>query len=153
MGTTVYISADNVDEGYTYSLGANPLLQMKSLRELQCKNIANALASLEFVPFECSGIGNPAYDLMDVITFSGGVADNTQKSCITKWEFNYHDQYKMSGAGRNPALAKAQSKADKKLDGMRLKTAAHVIIDHIPTAEDLSGANGTIYLVISGGVH
>lgn len=152
LGTKMYMSADSNTGGYTYDLGSNPLLQTKSLREVQCKNIANALSTLAYVPFECSGIGNPAYDLMDVIVFSGGAADSTKISCVTKWEFNYHDQYKMSGAGRNPALASAQSKTDKSLSGMRSQTASHIVIDHVPTASDLSGSNGTIYLVISGGI-
>jgi len=73
------------DDGLTMNLAVNPLLQfgLEETRETLCRNILNDLAVVSYVPFDSSTIGNPALDLGDVLTFTGGQADGSQTACIT----------------------------------------------------------------------
>lgn len=116
---TVYYSAE-VDDGLTYNLGSNPFLQpgTPDEREAMCREILSALGEVNYVPFSVDMIGNPAYDLMDVLRFVGGFADSSRVSCITKYTFHYNAKYSVSGVGTNPALASAKSKSDKNLSGL-----------------------------------
>jgi hypothetical protein len=109
-----------VDDGLTYNLGANPFLQINSKSDIEAirKNILAALSSIKYVPFKTTLIGSPAYDLMDVFCFSGGSADGTKISCMTKYVFNYNRSYEMEGVGQNPALFTRNSKSDKDLSGL-----------------------------------
>ena len=68
-----------------YSLGVNPLLQfgLKDTRERIIRNILNDISKVRYVPFDSETIGNPALDIGDVISFSGGNADDTQIAAIT----------------------------------------------------------------------
>ena len=58
-------------------MGVNPLLQfgLEETRRQLFENILNDLSVVNYVPFDSSTIGNPALDLGDVLTFSGGQAD------------------------------------------------------------------------------
>lgn len=117
--TRYYAAA--VDDGLTYNLGMNPLLQSgdsgHSLETIR-RNILNALSSVQYVPFTASMIGNPAYDLMDVFHFTGGYADDDKLFCMTKYVFTYNQKYEMEGVGKNPALETANSKSDKNISGL-----------------------------------
>ena len=64
----------------------------KTRRQL-CGNILNNLSMVNYVPFDSSTIGNPALDLGDVLTFSGGQVDGAQMTCITPF------RYTSEGAG------------------------------------------------------
>lgn len=73
------------DDGLTMNLGVNPLLQF-GLEEKRGQLIRNILADISivnYVPFDSDTIGNPALDLGDVISFSGGQADTAKYACIT----------------------------------------------------------------------
>ena len=76
------------DDGLTMNLGVNPLLQfgLEETRRMLCENILADLSVISYVPFDSSTIGNPALDLGDVLTFSGGQTDGTQTACITSIE-------------------------------------------------------------------
>lgn len=73
------------DDGLTMNLGVNPLLQfgLQTTRARILNNILNQITAVEYVPFDSTTIGNPAFDPMDVLRFSGGHADDTKVSCIT----------------------------------------------------------------------
>lgn len=114
------------DDGLTYSLGANPFLQsgVVSLRETMCRNILTALQSVHYVPFSFQMLGNPAYDLGDVLVFSNGIGDGNKKSCLTSYQWIFHGQYSASGAGTDPALLNATDKVDKELASVMSKISA-----------------------------
>ena len=82
--TAEYYSA-SPDDGLTMNLGVNPLLQfgLKDTRERIIRNILNDISKVRYVPFDSETIGNPALDIGDVISFSGGNADDTQIAAIT----------------------------------------------------------------------
>ena len=122
--TTSYYGLD-VDDGLTYNLGSNPLVQygLDDTLEKQRRAILNALAVIDYVPMEVSMIGNPAYDLGDVLVFADGIADSTKLYCITKYDWSFNGQYKVTGVGKNPALSSAKSKVDKNIAGLLSKTS------------------------------
>lgn len=116
---TEYYALDP-DDGLTMNLGANPLLQygLKTTRARMLNNILNAIAVVEYVPFDSTTIGNPALDPGDVLTFSGGHADDTKISCITSITYKINGKHTLKCVGKNPKLAAAKSKNDKNITGL-----------------------------------
>ncbi len=118
-----------VDDGLTYNLGSNPLIQygLEETLTAQRTAILDAIAVIKYVPMEVDMIGSPAYDLGDVIVFSEGVADAEKLSCVTKYDWTYGGTYTVTGVGQNPALASARSKTDKDITGLLSSTNEDVI--------------------------
>lgn len=108
------------DDGLTMNLGVNPLLQfgLQSTRARILNNILNQITVVEYVPFDSTTIGNPAFDQMDVLRFSGGHADDTKVSCITSITYNINGKHTLKCVGKNPKLAAAKSKNDKNIVGL-----------------------------------
>lgn len=109
-----------VDDALTMNLGVNPLLQfgLQETRKTIITNILNDVSSIHYVPFDSTTIGNPALDLGDIITFSGGHADETQISCITSIQYKIGGKHTLHCVGKNPRLAEAKSKNDKNISGL-----------------------------------
>ena len=109
-----------VDDGLTMNLGVNPLLQfgLEETRRQLCGNILADLAAVNYVPFDSSTIGNPALDLGDVLTFTGGQADGEQMTCITSFHCRIGGRQSLKCVGKNPRLAQAKSKNDKNISGL-----------------------------------
>lgn len=108
------------DDGLTMNLAVNPLLQfgLEETREQLCRNILADISVVDYVPFDSSTIGNPALDLGDVLTFTGGQADGTQIACITSFECKIGGKQRLKCVGKNPRLAQAKSKNDKNISGL-----------------------------------
>lgn len=108
------------DDGLTFNMGSNPLMQygLAEVTERQRLAVLNAMQAISYVPMEVSMIGSPVYDLGDVILFTGGIAGDSSKSCITKYDWTYNGTYKATGVGQNPALVSAKSKVDKNIAGL-----------------------------------
>lgn len=108
------------DDGLTMNLGVNPLLQfgLDETRQELCTNILNAIAVINYVPFDSDTIGNPALDLGDVLRFSGGHADVTKMAAITAVTYKIGGRQTIKCVGKNPRLAKAKSKNDKNISGL-----------------------------------
>ena len=108
------------DDALTMNLGVNPLLQfgLEETREMLCRNILNDIAQIRYVPFESDTIGNPALDLGDVLTFSGGQADASQLAAITSMEIKIGGKETLKCVGKNPLLAQSKSKNDKNIAGL-----------------------------------
>lgn len=117
--TTKYYHVEN-DDALVYNLGTNPLMQygVDETKDALRTNVLTALQQIDYVPFKVALIGNPAYDLMDVFSFSGGIADAKKLFCMTKYNFKYNGGYEMEGVGENPVLASAKSKTDKNISGL-----------------------------------
>lgn len=108
------------DDGLTMNLGINPLLQfgLEETRRQLCENILADLSVVSYVPFDSDTIGNPALDLGDVLTFTGGQADGNQKACITSLQVKIGGKQSLKCVGKNPRLAQAKSKNDKNISGL-----------------------------------
>ena len=108
------------DDGLTMNLGINPLLQfgLEETRAELCRNILTALAVVNYVPFDSDTIGNPALDLGDVLTLSGGQADSQQITCVTSFTVKIGGRQSLKCVGKNPRLSQAKSKNDKNISGL-----------------------------------
>ena len=112
--------AGTPDDGLTMNLGVNPLLQfgLKDTRERIIRNILNDISKVRYVPFDSETIGNPALDIGDVISFSGGQADDTQITAITGMTVKINGKTSLKCVGKNPRLSQAKSKNDKNIVGL-----------------------------------
>ena len=117
------------DDGLTYNLGQNPLLQYGTDETLenQRRAILNALTMIDYVPMKVSMLGSMAYDLGDILVFENGIADGEKISCITKFDWTYGGDYTVTGVGQNPDLASARSKVDKNIIGLLSQTSQDVM--------------------------
>lgn len=104
----------------TYNLGANPFLQYggTGTKRRMATAILNSLAATAYVPFSCTMLGDPAYDLGDVITLSGGLGDSDKHFVIQRYSYDLHNNYTAEGVGKNPDVASAKSKTDKQIQGL-----------------------------------
>ena len=118
----MYVS-EGEDNLLTYNLGSNPFMQYgtKSTRKQMCLDILRDIKIIDYVPFSTSLLHCPAYDLGDVIEFTGGIADDTKHSCIMYFEYNFQ-YYEAEGYGSDPALANVRSRVDKEVSGLMSKT-------------------------------
>lgn len=128
--TTIYYNVDP-DDGLTYNLGSNPFLQYGTEEMYEARRLAvlDALQKINYVPFKATAIGNPAYDLGDVLIFSNGIADGSE-SCLTKFVFGYNDRYEMQCVGKDPALASAKSKSDKNITGLLANVGSNELVTY-----------------------
>jgi hypothetical protein len=79
------------------------------------------------VPFQASILPTAMFDLTDVITFSEGIADEEEISCIMAIDYTYGSELTLSGFGSDPALASAKSKTDKDIAGLLANTKSDTI--------------------------
>lgn len=124
-----YYSLD-IDDGLTLNLGVNPLLQfgLKKTRTRIITNILNAIAVVNYVPFDSTTIGNPALDIGDILIFTGGHADDTKISCVTSINYKINGKHTLKCVGKNPRLAAAKSKTDKNITGLLNQVEAGKIV-------------------------
>lgn len=108
------------DDGLTMNLGVNPLLQfgLDETREQLVRNILVDLSVVNYVPFDSDTIGNPALDVGDILSFSGGQADATKYACITSNSIKIGGRQTIKCVGKNPKLSQAKSKNDKNISGL-----------------------------------
>ena len=120
------------DDGLTMNLGVNPLLQfgLDETRRQLCENILDDLSIVNYVPFDSDTIGNPALDVGDVLSFSGGQADATKIACITSNSIKIGGRQTIKCVGKNPRLAQAKSKNDKNISGLLAQIEAGKIGIH-----------------------
>ncbi|MCR5025444.1 MAG: hypothetical protein K6A90_14105 [Lachnospiraceae bacterium] len=136
--TTSYYGVEP-DDGLTMNLGSNPFLQYGVAETLEGmrREVLNALQNICYVPFKVKAIGNPAYDLGDVLVFGDGIADASKLYCITKYVFKYNGEYEMTGVGKDPALSNAKSKTDKNLIGILSNTSENALVHYLFTNTDV----------------
>ena len=108
------------DDGLTMNLGVNPLLQfgLKETREEIVRNILQDLEAVNYVPFDSDTIGNPALELGDILSFTGGQADGSEISCITANTIKIGGKQCLRCVGKNPKLSRVKSKNDKNISGL-----------------------------------
>ncbi len=133
-------------EGLTMNVGANPFLQygLSTTVDKMRQEVCDALLAIDYAPFKVSAIGNPAYDLGDIFTFSGGIADEGKRYCLMKYSFAFDGEYRMEGIGEDPALASGNSKVDKNIIGLvdGAKEASAVYFYSYKNAEEVRIADG-----------
>lgn len=142
-----------VDDGLTMNLGVNPMLQfgLKTTREKLLTNILNCVAKVNYVPFDSTTIGNPAFDPGDVVTCTGGHADDTKASCITSITYNINGRHTLKCVGKNPRLAHAKSKNDKNIIGLpnQVEAGKTVVYSFVNVSPITIGQTATEILAIT----
>ena len=120
------------DDGLTMNLGVNPLLQfgLEETRRQLCENILDDLSVINYVPFDSDTIGNPALDVGDILSFSGGQADVTKYACITSNSIKIGGRQSIKCVGKNPKLSQAKSKNDQNISGLLAQIEAGKIGIH-----------------------
>ena len=120
------------DDGLTMNLGVNPLLQfgLEETRRQLCTNILNDLSVVNYVPFDSDTTGNPALDVGDILSFTGGQADATKIACITSNSIKIGGRQAIKCVGKNPKLSQAKSKNDKNISGLLAQIEAGKIGIH-----------------------
>ena len=101
--------------GLTMKIGANPFLQYGEDADIdrQRQAVIDSLEPFSATPFSVSILPNPAYDLGDVIKFSGGIGQNAVgviMSITVK-----ADSTTIEGYGENPAASEVMSKEEKQI--------------------------------------
>lgn len=143
----------DTDDGLTMNLGTNPLLQfgLKTVRERIIRKILNSIAVVEYVPFDSTTIGNPAFDPGDVLTFSGGHADDTKISCITSITYKINGKHSLKCVGKNPKLASAKSKNDKNITGLlnQIEAGKIVVYNFMNVSPFTIGSSATEIMAIT----
>lgn len=121
-----------VDDALTMNLGINPLLQfgLVETRATLLKNILADISVINYIPFDCTTIGNPALDLGDIITFSGGQADVGRITTITNITYKINGKHHLKCVGKNPRLSQAKSKNDKNITGLINQIESGKIVVH-----------------------
>lgn len=139
------------DDGLTMNLGVNPLLQfgLDETRKQLCENILQDLSAVSYVPFDSDTIGNPALDVGDILTFSGGQADETKHACITAIQYKIGGKQSLKCVGKNPRLAQAKSKNDKNISGLLNQIEAGKIGIHTFTNASSFSVSDTAVKIIS----
>ena len=117
--TAEYYSLDP-DDGLTMNLEVNYLLQfgLEETRQRILTTLLNTIAVISYVPFDSETIGDPALDPGDILTFTGGQADENQMAAITSITIKINGKCSLKCVGKNPRLAEAKSKNDKNISGL-----------------------------------
>lgn len=110
------------DNGLTYNLGQNPLLQygLDETKTRQRRAILESLATGKYSPCKFSLMQAPIYDLMDCITLQDGIVgnDESELTCVLKHDWTFGGSYAFECVGQDPSLASVQSKVDKNISGL-----------------------------------
>lgn len=127
--TAEYYALDP-DDALTMNLGVSPLLQygLEETRKRILETVLQTISVIDYVPFDSTTIGNPALDIGDVLTFSGGHADKSSRTCITGYTYKINGKHSIRCVGKNPRLAEAKSKNDKSITGLLNQVEAGKII-------------------------
>jgi len=108
------------DDGLVYEMGVNPFLQItnEANRKAAVQAILDRLAKVCYVPYEVLTPGNPAYDPMDVIKFSGNQAGDADLGAVTELTYQIGGRETLKCVGENPRLIAAKSRFTKTIDGL-----------------------------------
>ena len=75
--------------------------------------LASDLQSIQYTPATVSMLGDPAYDLGDVIRFQGGIAGGECDLNIMRYDYTFGQRYTVETFGESPASNGAKSKDAK----------------------------------------
>ena len=125
---TRYYGTD-YDVYLTMNLGSNPFLQYgtRATKEAMARAILDSISAVAYVPFNVTMLGDPCYDLTDVLIQSGGIGDSDKAFCIQRFSWSLTNGYNAEGVGKDPDLANAKSKSDKQIQGLLNSTSQNLI--------------------------
>lgn len=127
LNTQSLVTYVDDQHGLVMNLGSNPFMQNKlpPYQRWMLSQIYNTIKTVKTVPFRTSTLGNPAFDLGDLIKFTGMSAGSESVGRIMSFVCNFGHSCDMEGFGKNPATMGAQGKTDKDLSGLIRQSAAN----------------------------
>ena len=108
------------DNGLVMDIGYNAFLQIAndSNRNTAAQAIIDSQLKNKYTPFNVTMPLHPAYDLMDILAFSGNQAATDDIAPITSITYKVNDKMTVQCVGENPKLLTAQSKESKAIAGL-----------------------------------
>jgi len=136
MGATTRVKEN--ENGNILALDENPLLrnQSENLKIIILDNLLDGVVFIDYTPFDIDYTGNPAYDLGDFITLTGGAVPYGITGLITNNNWRYRGKQKLKGVGKDPRI-KVKSQSDKKIDSNTSETQNVVdVVYYFENAQD-----------------
>jgi hypothetical protein len=122
-GTTTHTYPSDAAGLSVLQLKENPLLRTVGTAYLQqyLSNLATAVTAIEYSPSEPELFGNPALDIGDYVTLTGGVAGTQTKTLITNstWYYRGKHALKSAGTGAEADTKSVKSQSDKAADDIK----------------------------------
>ena len=127
--TVISYHNDNVG-GLTLNIGTNVFLQYGTKETVMAMRqaVADGIEGFRATPFSATILPNPAYDLGDLIEFSGGIGQGSL-GCIMSFVLRITSSV-LEGYGENPALSDARSKTDKEISGLLQRQSENEVVIH-----------------------
>ena len=145
-----YVIGDTEADGLVFKMGENAFMQYGTddVIEARAQAVLDAITCINFVPFTLARIFEPAYEIGDVISCTGGLADDEALHCINIIDWTYNDKIDIEGTGSNPALIDARSKVDKNLTGLLSQTESNKVAHYkFANSSDISIGDGETVLI------
>lgn len=117
------------DTGMTLTLEENPFFQVEDENILQylMTSVLTEVSSIQYVPSTISTYGDPSIDLGDLLLCK--LRDGTEiRSLVTSAGFKYRAEQPLKSVGKNPRLAGAKTKEQKKLSQVSTQVSSKDII-------------------------
>lgn len=136
MGATTRVREN--ENGNILTLEENPLLrnQSENLKKIILDNLLDGIVLIDYTPFDIDYTGNPALDLGDFISLTGGAVPAGITGLVTNSNWRYRGKQKLKGVGKDPRI-KVKSQADKKIDSNTSETQNVVdVVYYFENAQD-----------------
>lgn len=108
------------DNGLVMDIGYNVFLQIANdtNRNAAVQAIIDNQKNNKYTPFNVTMPFNPAYDIMDILAFTGNQSSEKDIAPITSMTYKINDKMTIQCVGENPKLLTAQSKESKAITGL-----------------------------------
>lgn len=126
---SLQVAALEEDTGMTLTLDENPFFQVEDENILAylLNSVLTEVTGIEYVPSTLSTYGDPSIDLGDLLLCR--LRDGTEiKSLVTNAGFKYRAEQPLKSVGKNPRLAGAKTKEQKKLGQVSNQVSSKDII-------------------------
>ena len=100
----------------TMSIGTNPLLNANDNRDDMAQDIIDELVDIVYAPCTITMPQDPALDIGDTITISGGNIETPINIILTKQDIKLYGQTQIVSAGGNYELTEARTKTERAVE-------------------------------------
>lgn len=97
----------------TMSIGKNPLLNVNENRDTMAQAIIDELVDIVYAPCTISMPQDPALDIGDMVTISGGNLETPINIILTKQDIKLYGQTQIVSAGGNYELSNTHTKSER----------------------------------------
>lgn len=105
----------------TLNIGTNPLLNVMEDRATVAQNIVDNLATFVYAPCDITMPQDPALDIGDTLTISGGNITTPVNIFITKQDIKLYGQTQILSAGGDYKLSEARTKTEFAMEQLPVK--------------------------------